>query len=140
MKPRIAVLTLGVDDLERAMTFYRDGLGFHTEGIVGKEFEHGSVVFFKLQPGLILGLFPRASLARDSTLPLSPRSATEFSIGHNVGSKVDVDALMALAQKAGATIARPAHSTFWGGYSGYFQDPDGHLWEVLWNPHLSVTE
>ena len=140
MKPRITVLTLGVDDLERALRFYRDGLGLKTEGIVGKEFEHGAVVFFDMQPGLILALYPRASLAHDSTLPLGPRSETEFSIGHNVGSEAEVDSIMKQAGKAGAVIVKPATATFWGGYAGYFKDPDGHLWEVLWNPHLPVKE
>jgi catechol 2,3-dioxygenase-like lactoylglutathione lyase family enzyme len=139
MKPRIAIITIGVDDLERALRFYRDGLGLKTEGIVGKEFEHGAVAFFHLQPGLIFALYPRASLAHDSTLPLAPRSGTEFSIGHNVNSEAEVDAIMTLAQNAGAVIVKPAGATFWGGYAGYFQDPDGHLWEVLWNPHLPVT-
>src|ERR1700742_2690164 len=132
MKPRIAIITIGVDDLERALRFYRDGLGLKTEGIVGQEFEHGAVVFFNLQPGLILALYPRASLAHDATLPPGPRSGTEFSIGHNVGSEAEVDAIMNLAFQAGAVIVKRAGATFWGGYAGYFQDPDGHLWEVLW--------
>ena len=134
MKPRITLLTLGVDDLERAVRFYRDGLGWKTEGIVGSEFEHGAVAFFDLQAGLRLALWPRKSLAHDSGVPLAPPSATEFSIGHNVGSKEEVDAAMARAKKAGAAIIKPAHDTFWGGYAGYFADPDGHLWEVAWNP------
>jgi len=134
MKPRITLLTLGVDDLEKALRFYRDGLGWKTEGIVGQEFEHGAVAFFDLQAGLRLALWPRKSLAHDSGVPVAPRSATELSIGHNVGSKDEVDAAMALAKKAGAVIIKPAHDTFWGGYAGYFADPDGHLWEVAWNP------
>lgn len=134
MKPRITLLTLGVDDLEKSVRFYRDGLGWRTQGIVGTEFEHGAVAFFDLQAGLRLGLWPRRSLARDSGVPVAPRSATEFSIGHNVGSKGEVDAAMARARKAGAAIIKPAQETFWGGYAGYFADPDGHLWEVAWNP------
>ena len=134
MKPRITLLTLGVDDLEKAVRFYRDGLGWNTEGIVGSEFEHGAVAFFDLQAGLRLALWPRKSLAHDSGVPVAPRSATEFSIGHNVGSKQEVDAAMARAKKAGAAVIQPAHETFWGGYAGYFADPDGHLWEVAWNP------
>jgi len=140
MKPRIAAFTLGVDDLERALRFYRDGLGWKTEGIVGTEFEHGAVAFFDLQPGLILALYPRASLAHDATLPSGPQSATEFTIGHMVASAAAVDAAMELAGRAGAKIVKPAGSTFWGGYAGYFKDPDGHLWEVLWNPHLPLPE
>lgn len=134
MKPRISVLTIGVDDLERAVAFYRDGLGLATDGIIGTEFEHGAVAFFDLQSGLRLAVWPRASLAHDSGLPKSPPSATEFSIGHNVRSRDEVDAVMAEAKNAGATIVKPAQDTFWGGYAGYFQDPDGHLWEIVFNP------
>ena len=134
MKPRITLITLGVDDLERALRFYRDGLGMKTEGIVGKEFEHGAVVFFELQAGLRLALWPRKSIAHDTGIPRQNPSATEFTLGHNVSSKAEADAVMALAKKAGAKIVKPAHDTFWGGYAGYFQDPDGHLWEVAWNP------
>ena len=140
MKPRITLLTLGVDDLERAVKFYRDGLGLKTEGIVGKEFEHGAVAFFDLQAGLRLALWPRKSLAHDAGIPVGARSATEFSIGHNVESKAQVDAAMNRAAKAGAEIVKPAHDTFWGGYAGYFQDPDGHLWEVAWNPEWILQE
>ena len=134
MQARITVITLGVDDLERSLRFYRDGLGFPTEGIVGKEFEFGAVAFFNLHAGLKLAIWPRKSLAHDSGLPLTAPSATELSIGHNVGSRTEVDAVMAQASNAGAVIVKPAHETFWGGYAGYFQDPDQHLWEVVWNP------
>jgi uncharacterized protein len=136
MKPRLTVLTLAVDDLDRALRFYRDGLGFATPGIFGTEFEHGAVVFIDLQPGLKLALWPRRSLAHDTGLPLQPPSATELSLGHNVRSRDEVDAVMAQAAAAGAVLVKPAQDTFWGGYGGYFQDPDGHLWEVVWNPHL----
>ena len=134
MKPRITVLTLGVDDLDRSLLFYRDGLGLKTEGIIGTEFEDGAVAFFDLEGGLKLALYPRKSLARDSTLPLGQPGATELSIGHNVTSKKEVDAVMEQARKSGAVIVKPAQDTFWGGYAGYFQDPDQHLWEVVWNP------
>ena len=134
MKPRITLITLCVDDLERSVAFYRDGLGFKTQGIIGKEFEHGAVAFFDLQSGLRLALWPRLSFAHDSGLALGPRSATEFSLGHNVASKDEVDAVMAQAKTAGAVIVKPAQDTFWGGYAGYFQDPDQHVWEVVWNP------
>ena len=136
MKPYVTLITLGVDDLERSLRFYRDGLGFPTKGIVGTEFEHGAVAFFELQPGLKLAVWPRTSLAHDSGLPKTPPSATELSLGHNVGSQDEVDSAMAQAARAGAKIVKPAHQTFWGGYAGYFQDPDGHLWEVIWNPAL----
>jgi catechol 2,3-dioxygenase-like lactoylglutathione lyase family enzyme len=134
MKPRISVLTLAVDDLARAVAFYRDGLGFRTDGIVGQEFEHGAVAFFDLQSGLRLALWAQADLAHDSGLPLSPRAATAISLGHNVASEREVDTVMAQAAAAGARIVKPAQPTFWGGYAGYFQDPDGHLWEVVFNP------
>jgi catechol 2,3-dioxygenase-like lactoylglutathione lyase family enzyme len=136
MKPRITVITVGVDDLERALRFYRDGLGLKTEGIIGKEFEHGAVAFFDLQAGLKLAIWPRKSLSHDSGLALSSPSPTEFTLGHNVSSKAKVDAVMGEAKNAGAVIVKPAQETFWGGYAGYFQDPDGHLWEVVWNPQL----
>ena len=140
MKPRISVITLGVDDLERSLAFYRDGLGLPTPGIIGQEFEDGAVAFFDLQPGLKLAIFPRASLAKDAGIPLQRPSSTEFSLGHNVRSREEVDAVMSQAQRAGATIVQPAHETFWGGYAGYFQDPDGHLWEAVWNPQLLPKE
>ena len=134
MQPRVTFITLGVDDLERAVTFYRDGLGLPTKGIVGTEFENGAVAFFNLQGGVKLALWPRRSLAKDAGLPLQPPSATEFSLAHNVGSEAQVDALLDQAGRAGATIVKRAQPTFYGGYAGYFQDPDGHLWEVAWNP------
>lgn len=137
MRPRITVITLGVDDLARSLRFYRDGLGFPTEGIVGGEFEFGAVVFLDMQPGLRLALWPRESIAHDTGLAVRPSSATEMMLGHNVGSKAQVDAVMQQAAAAGAAIVKPAHDTFWGGYSGYFQDPDGHLWEIVWNPQWS---
>jgi catechol 2,3-dioxygenase-like lactoylglutathione lyase family enzyme len=136
MKPRITLITLAVDDLERAVRFYRDGLGLPTEGIIGQQFEHGAVAFFELALGLRLALWPRASLAHDSGLPLGARSATEFALAHNVASTEEVDAVMAQAQEAGAVIVKPGQATFWGGYAGYFQDPDGHLWEVAFNPQM----
>ncbi|WP_430460933.1 VOC family protein [Thalassolituus sp. LLYu03] len=134
MQARMTVITLGVDNLDAALAFYRDGLGFATAGIIGKEFEHGAVVFIDMQPGLKLALWPRTSIAHDTGLPLSARSPTNMTLGHNVGSVGEVDAVMSNAQDAGAVIVKPAHTTFWGGYSGYFQDPDGHVWEVVFNP------
>ena len=135
MKPRVSVITLGVDDLERALRFYRDGLGLDTPGIIGQEFEHGAVVFIEMQPGLALALWPRASLSHDTGVPIAPPGPAAVSLGHNVASREGVDAVMTQARNAGAVIVKPAHDTFWGGYAGYFQDPDGHLWEIVWNPH-----
>lgn len=136
MKPRITLITLAVANLERAVRFYRDGLGWSTDGIVGQEFEHGAVAFFDLQQGLRLALWPRASLAHDSGLPAAAGSATQFCLAHNVRSRAEVDAAMAQVGAAGATIVKAAHDTFYGGYAGYFQDPDGHLWELAWNPQM----
>jgi catechol 2,3-dioxygenase-like lactoylglutathione lyase family enzyme len=135
MKQRISVITLGVDDLETSLHFYRDGLGFATEGIVGQEFAHGAVVFIQLQAGVRLALWPRQSIAHDTGLTAGPASATEMTLGHNVTSKSEVDQVMTQAQAAGARLVKAPHDTFWGGYAGYFQDPDGHLWEIVWNPH-----
>ncbi len=136
MKPRITFVTLGVDDLERAVRFYRDGLGLPTEGIVGTEFEHGAVAFFDFHGGLRFALFPRENLAHDAGLPVSAPSPTDFALAHNVASRAEVDEVMAQAEAAGAAVVKPPGETFWGGYTGYFQDPDGHLWEVAWNPNL----
>jgi uncharacterized protein len=136
MKPRITILTIGVDDLERSFDFYANGLGLPSKGIVGREFEHGAVAFFDLQNGLKLAIWPRADLAHDSGLVKSGRSATEFSIGHTVRSEQEVDAVMQQAERAGATIVKRAQKTFWGGYAGYFADPDGHLWEIAFNSAL----
>jgi catechol 2,3-dioxygenase-like lactoylglutathione lyase family enzyme len=136
MKSRVTVITLGVDDLERALSFYGDGLGLSTDGIIGKEYEHGAVAFFNLQPGLKLAIWPRKSISHDSGLPLSGPSATDLTLGHNVSSKAEVDAVMEQAEAGGAVIVKPAHETFWGGYAGYFQDLDQHLWEIVWNPDL----
>ena len=136
MKARVTVITLGVDDLKRAVAFYRDGLGLSTDGITGQEFEHGAVAFFDLQPGLKLAVWPRSSIAQDSGIPKTPISSTEFTLGHNVRSCDEVDAVMEVARRAGAVIIKPAQPTFWGGYAGYFADPDSHLWEVVYNPNL----
>jgi hypothetical protein len=139
VKSRITVLAIGVNDLEQSLAFYR-GLGLSSEGIVGKEFEHGAVAFFNLQNGLKLALWERKSIAHDAKIALQPSSATEFTIGHNVSSKKEVDAVMEQAKKAGAIITDPAQDRFWGGYAGYFQDPDGHLWDVVWNPQMKIEE
>ena len=143
MEPCVHVITLGVDDLERALAFYRDGLGLPTEGVIGDEYEGsetepaGATVLFKLESGLILSLYPRSELAKDAHIPPAPPASGEFSIGHIVRERSDVDALLAQARQAGATLTYDAHERAWGIYSGYFRDPDGHLWEVIWNPRYS---
>jgi uncharacterized protein len=133
VKPRIGMITIGVDDLKASLKFYRDGLGLMTEGIIGTEFEHGAITVFDLQHGFKLALFARPDLALDAGIATTGRSSTEFTLGHNVRSESEVDAVMRQASAAGARIVKPAQKTFWGGYAGYFQDPDGHLWEVLYN-------
>jgi uncharacterized glyoxalase superfamily protein PhnB len=140
MKPRITILTLGVDDLERSLKFYRDGMKLPTEGIIGKEFEHGAVVFFDLQSGLRLALWERKNIAHDAGLLQTSPSTTDFTIAHNLNSKEEVNAVMEEAKKAGAKIVKAAQDTFYGGYAGYFQDPDSHLWEVAWNPAIQVID
>ena len=140
MKPRINILTIGVNDLAKSLTFYRDGMGLETQGIVGTEFEHGAVVFIDLKNGLKLALYERKNLAWDSGLQVHPASPTEFSIGHLVNSKREVDEVMEQANNAGAKIVQPARDTFWGGYAGYFQDPDEHLWEIAWNPQWKIED
>ena len=140
MKARISVITLGVEDLDRALRFYRDGLGLETEGIVGQEYEFGSVAFFDLQAGLKLALWPRRSLAQDSGVPQSAPSATDVLLSHNVATQAEVGEVLEQARRAGGVIVKPAGETFWGGYAGYFQDPDQHLWEVVWNPHWALPD
>jgi len=140
MNPRIKVITLGVGDLEKSLAFYRDGLGLPTQGIIGTEFEDGAVVFFNMNDDLILALYPKVALAKDARISVGPPSPAEFSIGHIVKSKQEVDALMEQAERAGAMITHLARDRFWGGYSGYFQDLDGHLWEIAWNPAWEVRE
>lgn len=140
MKPRVSLITLCVEDLERAVAFYRDGMGLKTEGVIGRELEYGAVAFFDLQPGLKLGVWPRQSLAHDTALPLSKPSSTDIYLAHNVVSRAEVESVMTQAEKAGATIVKPAQETFWGGYAGYFLDPDQHLWEVAWNPQWPLME
>ena len=136
MKPRVTVITLGVNDLEKALHFYRDGLGLPTRGIIGREFEHGALALFDLQHGLKLAIFPRSDLAFDAKVSLSASSATECTLGHYLRSKAEVDVVMEQAKQAGASITDEAHDRPWGIYSGYFQDLDGHLWEVSGTPDL----
>lgn len=144
MVARIHIITLAVADLERALSFYRDGLGLESRGIIGTEFvgddlnPDGAVALFELEDGLMLSLYPRTELAKDANVPLGPPKTGEFSIGHAVPGKADVDALLTRAQAAGATLTDRPHDRPWGIYSGYFRDLDGHLWEILWNPRLDV--
>lgn len=140
MKPQINVITLAVNNLEKSVAFYRDGLGLPTKGIIGTEFTGsatepaGAVCFFELGGGLILAVYPRSELAKDSRLPDMPASSLEFSIGYLAESKDEVDRLIKQAKGAGATVTDSPHDRPWGIYSGYFKDLDGHLWEIIWNP------
>ncbi len=142
MKPQISVITLGVDDLDRSLRFYRDGLGLPTKGIIGTQFKGndtspaGAVALFELRSGPLLCLYPRSELAKDAHLKAGAPSATEFSIGQLVRSRDEVDTMLEAAAAAGAVIPEQAHERPWGIYSGYFQDPDGHLWEIIWNPAM----
>jgi uncharacterized protein len=141
MRPRIHAITLAVADLQRSLSFYRK-LGLESPGVVGTEFPGddvqpaGDTAVFELSGGLLLCLYPQSELAKDSALPHGPPSATAFSLGHAVATRGEVDAVLAEARTAGATITDAPHERPWGIYSGYFQDLDGHLWEVLWNPAL----
>ncbi|WVT74977.1 VOC family protein [Sinorhizobium chiapasense] len=140
MKPRLKVLTLAVNDLERSLAFYRDGMGLPTQGIIGQEFEDGPVVFFHMGDDLILALFPAQSLAKDAKISPTQVRLGAVSIGHIVNSRQEVDTVMKQAEDAGAIVTDHAHERFWGGYSGYFHDPDGHLWEIAWNPQWTVAD
>ncbi len=140
MEPRIHVITLAVSDLDRALTFYREGLGLDSPGVVGTDFAGdddtpaGAIAIFRLDGGLILSLYPRTELAKDADVPFGPPKPGEFSIGQIVATREDVDVLLAQAEAAGATRTAPALDRPWGIYSGYFRDLDGHLWEIIWNP------
>lgn len=140
MRPRIKVITLGVSDLKKSLAFYRDGLGLPAEVISGTECEDGAVVFLNMSDELIMALYPKPALAKDAKGPVRIASPTGFSIRHNVNSRQEVDAVMHQAENAGARITNPAHDRFWGGYSGYFHDLDGNLWETAWNPAWVVNE
>ena len=139
MESRIHVLTLAVADLERALVFYREGLGLDSPGVIGTEFvgdddsPSGDVAMFHLDGNVTLALYPRTELAKDAGVRLGTPTSGEFSIGHLVATRQDVDALLAQAEAAGATLTGPPHDRPWGIYSGYFRDLDGHLWEIIWN-------
>lgn len=134
MKPKISIVTLGVRDFAKSLAFYREGLGFaahnQTEGQ-----EH---VMFQLE-GSWLSLFPRGELAKDATVADDGQGFSGVTLAHNVGSKEEVDAVFSHAVSVGATAVKAPRDVFWGGYSGYFADPDGHLWEVAWNPFTDLT-
>jgi uncharacterized protein len=142
MQPRIHVITLGVSDLEQSLAFYR-ALGLESPGVIGTEFRGdddnpgGAAAMFELHGGLILALYGRTDLEQDANATFDAPGSGEFSLGHLVGSRDEVDAVLAEAEAAGATLTEQPHERPWGIYSGYFRDPDGHLWEIIWNPRLS---
>jgi catechol 2,3-dioxygenase-like lactoylglutathione lyase family enzyme len=146
MKPRIHVVTLAVDDLERALGFYRDGLGLASPGVTGTRFigdddnAAGAVAMFELEGGLTLALYPRSELAKDANIAYGEAKSGEFSLGHLVADREAVDALLAQAEAAGATVIDQPRERPWGIYSGYFRDLDGHLWEVIWWPEGNANE
>jgi predicted lactoylglutathione lyase len=135
----IGFITLAVADIERSVAFYRDGLGWRTNGIEGHEFHdeatgaNGTIAIFQLDGGLMLGLYERTNLALDAQVPSGSPNPTEFSLGISASTKEEVDQILAAVKAAGATMPAPAHMRPFRVYSGYFQDPDGHLWEVAWN-------
>jgi len=137
--PRVNVITLAVDDLERSLVFYRDGLGLQTNGVVATDLVDektgaaGAIVIFELENGLLITLYPRTELAKDAAVPVGPPQSGEFSLGQVVASRAEVDKILEQAAGAGAVVT-PPHDRPWGIYSGYFRDPDGHLWEIIWNP------
>ena len=133
MKSRLSIITLGVGNLPRAIRFYRDGLGFPTDAK-----DDASIAFF-MTAGVRLALYPIKALAEDISkdVKLSPRGFGGITLGHNVSRKNEVAEVLALAKKAGGRIVKPAQDTFWGGYSGYFEDLDGYCWEVAWAPMCS---
>jgi catechol 2,3-dioxygenase-like lactoylglutathione lyase family enzyme len=138
MRPRIHLLTLGVADLARSLAFYR-ALGLESEGIIGTEFPGGAVALFELEGGLILALYAREDLEMDAIASFDAPGRGEFSIGQLVASREEVDTVLEAARAAGATLTEEPHDRPWGIYSGYFRDPDGHLWEVIWNPRATVA-
>ena len=133
MNPCLTVITLGVSDLARARKFYCDGLGFRPSSSSN---EH--IVFLRAG-AIVLSLYSRESLAQDAHLPADGSGFGGIALARNLGSKAEVDQALAVAQQAGARILKPAQEVFWGGYSGYFADPDGHPWEVAYNPHWTLS-
>jgi uncharacterized protein len=142
MELRIDVITLAVADLQRALGFYR-ALGLESPGVIGTEFPGsesepaGAAAMFQLPGGSILSLYPRTDLAKDARIPTGPARSGEFSLGRLVDSRQEVDEWLVRAARAGAEVLGEAHDRPWGIYSGYFRDPDGHLWEIIWNPQRS---
>lgn len=133
MKAKISMITLGVTDFERSLTFYRDGLGFKTKYKEGE-----GIAFFEME-GTWLAIFPKDKLAEDATVPNDGKGFSGITLAHNVKSETEVDKVYEEAIAAGARRIKQPQKVFWGGYSGYFADPDGYLWEVAYNPFTDLT-
>lgn len=136
MIPRINVITLPVDDIQRSILFYRDGMGLTPDDTERRELPYGRIVHFNLQSGLKLALWSREEIGGERTQQCLPL----FALSHTASSKTEVFILMAQAERAGANIVQQAAHTYWGGYAGYFRDPDSYLWEVAWLPHSQIVE
>lgn len=134
MKPKISMITLGVLDFEKSLIFYRDGLGFKPHNYK----ESDGFVFFEME-GTWLALYPRARLAQDATVPNESSEFSGITLSHNVKTKDEVDSVLTLVTSIGAKLIKKPQEVFWGGYSGYFADPDGYLWEVVYNPFTDLT-
>lgn len=134
MRPNLNLVTLGVQDFERALKFYRDGLGWQPSSA-----SQGDVAFFPLG-GVVLALYPRDKLAEDAQVSPEGSGFAGLTLAYNAKSQAEVDEVLQTVERLGATIVKPAETVFWGGYSGYFADPDGHLWEVAWNPFWEFDE
>ncbi len=145
MEPRVHAITLAVEDLDRALAFYRDGLGLESTGVIGSEFHdeksgaEGAIAMFHLAGGLVLSIYPRTELARDAGVPYGPPKSGEFSLGHFVASRDEVDSLVARIGGAGGRLLEKPRDRPWGIYSGYVQDPDGHLWEIMHSPSVDLS-
>lgn len=135
MEQRLSLITLGVRDIARSRAFYADGLGW-----TPSDLSNENVVFFQCA-GVVFGLYGRDALAEDAALDSAAGSGFRgVSLAYNTRSKDEVDSVLAHAESVGAEIIKPAKDAFWGGYSGYFADPDGHLWEVAWNPGFTIDD
>jgi len=135
MKPSISLITLGVDNLQRSLAFYRDGLGWPVA-----QTDNDDVAFFQMSNGVVLSIFLRYKLAEDANIAATGSGYCAMTLAHNVGSEGEVDAVIATVEKLGAKITKKPQKAFWGGYTAFFADPDGHLWEVAYNPHWGLDK
>jgi uncharacterized protein len=134
MRQKLSLITLGVNDFQRSMDFYAKGLGWKRSSASGDD-----VAFFPMD-GVVLAVYPREKLAEDATVDASGRGFSGITLAYNTKSQAEVDEVLKTVQGIGGKIVKPAQQVFWGGYSGYFADPDGHVWEVAWNPEWGFDE